>query len=236
MPRSTSFRPGIALAATVLVLAGCGGGDSGPGQSPLVVAKATTGGNGDAQTGEPGDVLKEPLRVVITRDGQPVADEDVDWDTGDGGSLDPATTTTDASGIAETFWTLGDGVGEQTATAEVSRADGSPVVFTAISENVSAGGATVQVLTDGGNRFLPEDVTIVVGQSVTWVWPAGGLAHNVSPDDDTTPVRSGNPVIGPEEYVYTFATPGVYRYFCEVHGGTGGAGMSGTVTVTAVAP
>ena len=236
MPRSTPFRPGLVLAATVLILAGCGGGgDSGPGPSPLVIAKATSGGNGDAQTGEPGDVLKEPLRVLITRDGQPVVDQDVDWDTDDGGSLDPGTTTTNASGIAESFWTLGDDVGEQTATAEVNRADGSPVVFTATSETVSAGGATVQVLSDGGNRFQPEDVTIIAGQSVTWVWAAGGAAHNVSPDGDA-PVRSGNPITGPAQYVFPFTTPGVYQYFCEAHGSAGGNGMSGTVTVTAVAP
>lgn len=229
MPRSTPFRPGIVFTA-LLALAGCGGGDSGPGQSPLVVAKATSGVNGDAQTGAPGDELKEPLRVLITRDGQPVTDEDVDWEAQDDGSVDPATATTNASGIAETFWTLGPGVGAQTATAEVSGADGSPVTFTATAEDPGAGGATVQVLTDGGNRFQPEDVTIVAGQSVTWVWPAGGLPHNVSPDD-ATPVRSGDPVAGPEEYVFTFATPGVYQYFCEAHGNAGGNGMSGTVTV-----
>ena len=235
MPRSTPFSPGVALAA-LLILAGCGGGDSGPGSSPLVVAKATTGGNGDNQTGETGEELKEPLRVIITRDGQPVSDEDVDWEAQNDGSVDPASATTNDAGIAETFWTLGPGAGGQTATAEVGGADGSPVTFEATAETPGTGGVTVQVLTDGGNRFQPEDVTIVAGQSVTWVWPAGGLPHNVSPDDEATPVRSGTAVAGPEEYVYTFATPGVYQYFCEVHGSAGGNGMSGTVTVTAVAP
>jgi hypothetical protein len=32
----------------------------------------------------------------------------------------------------------------------------------------------------------------------------------------------------------TFASTGVFRYYCELHGGPGGAGMSGTVTVTGV--
>ena len=29
----------------------------------------------------------------------------------------------------------------------------------------------------------------------------------------------------------TFNTPGMYRYYCDLHGGPNGVGMSGTVTV-----
>ncbi len=49
--------------------------------------------------------------------------------------------------------------------------------------------------------------------------------------DATQPIRSGNPVPGPNVYQFTFNTPGTYQYFCEIHGAPGGVGMSGTVVV-----
>jgi plastocyanin len=233
MPRSTPLRPGIAVAAALLVLAACGGsgGDSGPGPSPLAVVKAT-GGSGDGQVGDAGDMLKEPLRVLITRDGEPVNDVDVDWEAANGGSTDPASSSSNASGIAETFWTLGPGVGAQSATAVVDGADGSPITFSATAESPGGGGATVQVLSSPSTQFNPANVNITVGQSVTWVWPAGSTGHNVSPVG-TAPTRSGNLSSGPKQYVYTFNTAGVYQYYCEAHGNPNGTGMFGTVTVAA---
>jgi plastocyanin len=166
-----------------------------------------------------------------------VADVGVDFATGNGGSLEPADVTTNDDGIAESFWTLGPAEGPQTATASVTGATGSPVTFTATADNgTGAGGASVQVLgPDGGNRFSPTAVTIGVGETVTWTWPAGSQGHNVSPDG-STPSRSGNVANGPMTYSFTFTTAGVYRYHCEAHGQPGGIGMSGVVTVNSPAP
>jgi plastocyanin len=235
MPRSAPVRPGTVLAA-LLVLGGCGGGgDAGPDPAPLVVAMPATA-SGDNQTGAPDERLKEPLRVVITRDGVPVNDVDVDWEVTGGGSVDPQTSTSDDAGIAETFWTLGPLEGGQSVAAVVDGADGSPVSFSAAAENPSEGGATVQVLSSPGNVFQPASVEIIAGQTVTWVWPEGSTGHNVTPDNGTIPAESGNLASGPNEYAFTFAAPGTYRYYCEAHGGLNGQGMSGTVTVLAVAP
>jgi plastocyanin len=234
-------RDGSVMAALLIaVAAGCGGdgdGGNGPPQDPLVIQRTATA-SGDGQTGNVSEALGSGLRILITRASEPQSGVDVAWATADGGSLNPASSATDADGIATTAWTLGPDAGTQTATATVSGADGSPVSFTATAEDDTPPpppppppSATIEVLgPTGGNRFEPADVTIQAGQSVLWSWPSGSVDHNVVPDD-VEPTSSGGLADGPEEYTFTFDTPGTYNFHCANHGGTGGAGMSGTVTV-----
>jgi plastocyanin len=226
----------ISTAVVIAVAAGCGDDGSGPPppEDPLVIQK-TTSGSGDGQTGAVGEALASGLRVVITRASEPQSGIVVTWATGDGGSLSPPTSSTDADGIATSAWTLGPDPGTQTATATAADADGSPVSFTATAEDDTPPppppDATIQVLgPGGGNRFAPTDVTIQAGQTVEWVWPAGAQNHNVVPDG-TDPTSSGSPTDGPTTYRFTFTTPGTYDFHCAVHGGAGGIGMSGTVIV-----
>lgn len=235
---SGALLTGVTLAATAVACGnGNGGNDPPPEDDPLVVAR-TTAASGNAQTGPVGEALPSELRVIITRSAEPQEGVGVTWATPDGGSLAPAATDTDADGIATTIWTLGPEVGDQTATATVADADGSPVTFTATAEDDTPPpppppppSATIDVLgPSGGNRFDPADVTIQAGQTVLWRWPVGSLDHNVAGDGDE-PTGSGALTDGPEEYSFTFTTPGTYNYFCINHGGPGGAGMSGTVTV-----
>ena len=231
-------RSGIVLlaAGTLAVLgAGCGGDEQGPGESPLVVEKPATK-SGDLQTGPVGVALGNPLRILITRDGEPVEGVNVSWAAGQGGSIGQ-TEESDDLGIATAVWTLGPDIGNQVATAEVDEADNSPLTYTATAETGGPPpppvGATVQVLTDGqGNRFDPAIVTIAPGQSVTWNWPEGSGSHNVVPDSDE-PTTSGALKEGPITYTYTFEEPGTYRYYCSAHGGPGGVGMAGQVIVGA---
>ena len=56
----------LALAA-VAALTGCGGGDSGPSQSPAVIVKTPTK-SGDAQSGTVGEALPNGLKVIVTRE------------------------------------------------------------------------------------------------------------------------------------------------------------------------
>jgi plastocyanin len=230
----------LGAAIALLALVGCGGSDGGSGpppEDPLEV-QAAPAPNGNAQTGPPGEALPEDLRVVITRASEPQGGVEVAWATAQGGSLDPAASTTGADGIATTTWTLGPAEGAQSATATVADAEGSPVTFTATAQEDEPpppppppADATIQVLGPaGGNRFSPADVTIQAGQTVEWVWPSGAVGHNVSPDD-TEPTVSGPVSNGPKTYSFTFNTAGTYNYYCVAHGGPGGAGMSGTVTV-----
>jgi plastocyanin len=87
---------------------------------------------------------------------------------------------------------------------------------------------TIQVV---NNSFSPSTLTVPVGTTVTWSWAAGAMDHNVVPDDGSMPSGSGVPASAPHTYTFTFGTAGTFHYHCQVHGGPGGVGMSGTVTV-----
>ena len=85
--------------------------------------------------------------------------------------------------------------------------------------------------------FTPSELTIMVGDSVTWTNVEG--FHNVSADDGSFRCANGcdgdggngDAASAPWSFTLTFDTPEMIAYFCEIHGGAGGAGMSGTVTV-----
>ena len=77
------------------------------------------------------------------------------------------------------------------------------------------------------NFFSPAHVVVDEGDSVRWV-NQGGF-HNVDADDGS--FGSGDPSSALWELVVTFETEGENPYHCDVHGGEGGVGMSGTVTV-----
>ncbi len=230
---------GATLAALALGCGDSGGNDPPPNDDPLVVQR-TTAGSGNGQTGAVGEALPSELRVIITRASEPEEGVDVTWATPDGGSLAPPSSATDADGIASTVWTLGPEAGGQTATATVDDADGSPVSFTATAEDdtppeppapPAPPDATIQVLgPSGGNRFSPTEVTIQAGETVAWIWPSTAEDHTVTPDDGQ-PTGSGPPANGPKDYRFTFTTAGTYAFYCTVHGGPGGSGMSGTVIV-----
>ena len=207
--------------------------DQGPSQPPLVVEKPATK-SGDNQTGPVGIALGNPLRIYITRDGQPVEGVDVDWSAGQGGTLSDEQQSGE-DGVASVVWTLGPETGVHIATGSVDGADGSPLNYTATATegNGPPPGPTVQVL---NNQFVPRDITIVVGETVTWVWPEGSGLHNVLPDNLNTPGRSGAPEAGPTSFSYTFDELGTFRYYCQTHGGVNGEGMSGRVIVQATPP
>lgn len=75
--------------------------------------------------------------------------------------------------------------------------------------------------------FTAATVTINEGEMVTWNNTVG--FHNVK--SDTGLFTSGAPASAPWTYSHTFPTAGTYPYYCEVHGGAGGVGMSGVVKV-----
>jgi plastocyanin len=216
--------------------AGCNDNQE-PAQSPLVIAKTPTK-SGDQQTGLPGTMLPSPLRVLVTRDGQPVAQTTVAWRAQNGGSFDAPSTPTDASGIATGNWTLGPNVGPQTATATIAGAQGSPLTFTATAADDGGGPPPPVIVSVEGPptfQFSPATITITVGQTVTWTWAEGALAHNVTPDDVANKIPPGEAGLfdAPHTYSYTFTQPGTYHYHCSNHGAAGGVGMSGTVVVGA---
>jgi hypothetical protein len=120
---------GLALAPVIAsaAVSGCGG-DAGTPPSTTSLIKQ----NGDGQAGTAGQPLPTPLLVQVTEAGRPLMGVTVTWSTNaEGGSLDPATSLTDMTGVAGTTWTLGNFAILQSAQAGVSGANGSPAVFTA---------------------------------------------------------------------------------------------------------
>src|SRR6476646_6309629 len=94
----------------------------------------------------------------------------------------------------------------------------------AADHQVSVGGASV--------RFDPPDITIDVGDTVTWV-SSSAQSHNVHANDDSFRCAagcdgqggSGNPRIGPWSATVAFPHAGVYGYRCDPHANYGMVGV-----------
>ena len=113
-----------------------------------------------------------------------------------------------------------------TATEAAPTSAAAPTAEESAATEVPAG-ETVEVIISGF-AFNPENLTISVGDSVTWINQDYGTDHTVTADDGS--VDSG---VMPEneQFTFKFDTPGTYAYYCQFHGGTGGTGMSGVITV-----
>ena len=70
--------------------------------------------------------------------------------------------------------------------------------------------------------YSPSELTVSVGDTVTWVFADGGMAHDVVADDKS--FRS--PLLKSGTFSYTFDEPGTFSYHCTPH-----PDMTGSVTV-----
>jgi plastocyanin len=84
------------------------------------------------------------------------------------------------------------------------------------------------VIATDGNEFFPKTLTVTPGTQVDW--ENRGVLHNVKFEDGKFE-QPPSPQATPWRVWRKFDTPGVYRYYCEQHGGPGGKGMSGTIIV-----
>jgi plastocyanin len=185
---------------------------------------AQAGGND--QSGAINTQLAAPVQAkVADQFGNGVPAVDVDW-VATGGTVSTGTVATNAAGVSAVNVTAGGTAGPIIITATSDGLLGSPLTFNAMATSAPTTAAVSVV----NNSFNPPAITIAAGTTVTWTWSSTALNHNVAPDG-TVPTRSGDPVNGPSSYQFRFDNPGTYRYHCEIHGGPGGIGMSGTVTV-----
>jgi len=72
--------------------------------------------------------------------------------------------------------------------------------------------------------FSPENVTVRVGDTVTWNF-ADSVPHSVQGVGDKA-MGINSPILTSGEWSYTFTVPGEFRYLCPLH-----PEMRGTVTV-----
>jgi plastocyanin len=216
--------------ATLLLLSSCGGGgNTGPNPGPTAAKLAFTAQPGVTAVGA---AITPAVQVAVqTSSGTTVTSATdpitIALGSNPGSATLSGTTVVNAvSGVA-TFADLaisapGGGYTLVASSGTLTGATSSPFDVTGGTNSV-----TISVV---NNQFQPKTQTVSVGTTVRWVWASGAGPHNVAPDA-TEPPRSGDPVTGPASYEHTFNTPGTYHYYCEVHGGPGGVGMSGTITV-----
>ncbi|HSJ15769.1 MAG TPA: Ig-like domain-containing protein [Longimicrobiales bacterium] len=229
---SSSFTTG--MVGTVVV--------SGPPSDATTLEKVS----GDGQTGIVGTGLAPFVVHVADAEGHSVAGVTISWiaETETGPVVIAQSTTTahlylagELRPVASYSHVLGAEAGVHTVMATVeSRPDIAPVSFTFTAE--PAPDPMVGVYDWGvgwydcwyyGCGFLPSQVTVSAGKTVTWTWH-GTQAHNVVFEDAATPpVSSATQAAG--THTRTFTTPGTYRYRCTVHSTSFTEGMVGRVVV-----
>jgi len=182
MRRLAPFAAGIA--AVVAVGAGCSKDTATTQVNVATSIVANAGSSG--QTGAISVALATPISVHVTnQNASAMSGAIVTWAiVAPGGTLDSATSTTNANGDAVTHWTLGSLVGAQTLHATI--VGGS---FVSITASAVAGAATLlakfsgdaQTVTGSGTVSAPMVVRLtdalgnaVIGATVTWASTSGG--------------------------------------------------------------
>jgi plastocyanin len=82
------------------------------------------------------------------------------------------------------------------------------------------------------NSFNPQNIQVAPGTTVVWE-NKGRTDHDIVPAGEDQPGEWGvdRSAFGPGDvYEHTFEEPGIYRYYCTLHG-TDEAGMIGAVVV-----
>lgn len=134
--------------------------------------------------------------------------------------------TFNTPGEFQYFCELHGGPGGQGMSAKIIvTADGAAAPPLAEEVAPPAGNEVVVDITDFA--FSQPQLTIPVGTTVTWV-NKGAARHSATADDGSFNTGLFEP--GQQASV-TFNTPGTFQYFCELHGGPGGQGMSAVVIV-----
>ena len=114
-------------------------------------------------------------------------------------------------------------------TTEPSADEPGEVTETELGAVFEPNGQTVEVRSLD-NTFRDETVTIDAGTEIHWI-NGGRNDHNVLPVDDSLTWGVDRDTFVPgTEYSFVFDTPGVYPYYCSIHG-TAEVGMIGAIIV-----
>jgi protocatechuate 3,4-dioxygenase beta subunit len=193
--------------------------------------------SGSGQTAAAGSAPTDSLAAkVMDQYGNPVANATVQWTvTAGGGSVSPASVTTNAAGLAKTRLTLGASRGANAVTATVTGL--APATFTA---NAIAGAAASLVIVSGDAQtgpvgsYLPGTLTVraldafgnpVAGATVTWAAAVGsGSAESATSATDVDGLASSRWALGEH--------PGVASATASIAGG-GSVTFHATATVGA---
>lgn len=101
----------------------------------------------------------------------------------------------------------------------------TPFALTDIETEAAAPAAVEVVIVD--SSFQKPVINVTIGTTVTWIYQ-GTFPHTVTADDgsfDSGALAAGG------SFSFTFTKAGAIAYYCRIHGGAGGQGMSGIVNV-----
>jgi len=106
------------------------------------------------------------------------------------------------------------------------------VVFcTGIISLLNSRADTFQVqVGSGGLKFVPQNVTIHVGDTVQWTWVASGHSSTSGTPGHPDGMWDSGILNIESTFSHTFTAAGTFPYYCTVHGTC--CGMIGSVTVT----
>ena len=131
---------------------------------------------GAVLSGGAGQLLPDPIEVrVFGSDNQPLPGVVVTFSAANGGSVDPATATTDGDGVASTRWTLGQTAGQNVLTATATGGVSATVTATA-----TAGPPASVAVAAGNNQTAPAGATVPIAPSVRVVDGFGNLVSGAA--------------------------------------------------------
>ncbi|MBX9929914.1 MAG: Ig-like domain-containing protein, partial [Gemmatimonadaceae bacterium] len=123
-----------------------------------------SGGN---QSGTGGATLAQQIAVrVLASDGQGIAGTTVTFAAANGGSVSPTTAVSDASGLAQTRWTLGPSATSQSMTATAAGLTGSPLTVNATATILVATQLAFTTPPSNGNAGAPLGTIAVTARDV----------------------------------------------------------------------
>ena len=185
---------------------------------------------GNAQTDTIGAKLPVALSVLVTDNfGNAVSGATVNWAGTGGATVSPASSITNAAGIATDTLTLGSATGAQGATATSGGLTGSPVSFTATATH----GIATQIAINGGNgQTTTAGTAVAIAPSAIVKDRAGNAVNGVNV---TFAVTGGGGTVNPTTPIATNGS-GVAQVTSWTLGSTAGpntlsataAGLSGS--------
>jgi adhesin/invasin len=221
--RVSVLRHGVLGGALVIIAASTLACDDGTAtEPPTPVANVLSEASGvEAQSATVGTTLATPISLVYTRNGQPVAGATIKWTVqSGGGSIDAATSTTDANGTAVVHWTLGTTAGPDSLIA--TTADSATSIITAIAvpdvpatismvsgdaQDIAAGAAPVPLVVKAVDKYG----NVVPGATVTWTSSGGVAVDNATTTTDNTGLAQVKLTMSgtPGTYTITASVPGL---------------------------
>ncbi|CAN5769305.1 hypothetical protein BH24GEM1_BH24GEM1_17780 [soil metagenome] len=206
------LRGRLALPAGLLLVAltaGCGGDVVLPGEGEAANLEIVSG---DEQLGQVGSELAQPVvvKVTDTRD-RPVANQEVGFSVeSGGGSVEPATVTTNDDGEAAANWTLGPSTGSNLLRVQTARG-GSGTLEVTFEATALAGTGSVLVGIQGDDQVGPVNSALadslvvkatdalgnpVANVEVTWTVSGGGSIEPVTVVTGTDGLAAAERVLG----------------------------------------